>query len=125
MHCRAFPRQPPENLNPDVHPVLAFVLTCSIVMCYLRYSADTGSSPCHPCRRSTCSGCSRATYRRGTAQTLFDKLFADIALEPGLCTVALKKRNRPALLETVAAKETGPIHWPKNRRLVFAGASRT
>ena len=70
-----------------------------------------------------------AGWRRGTAQTLFDKLFAtgaEIALEPGLCTVALKKkRNLPALLETVAAKEIGPIPWLGNRQLVFAGASHT
>ena len=70
-----------------------------------------------------------AGWQRGTAQTLFKKLFAtgaDIALEPGLCTVALKKkRNLPALLETVAAKEVGPIPWLGDRRLVIAGASRT
>lgn len=70
-----------------------------------------------------------AGWQRGTAQTLFDKLFAtgaDIALEPGLCTVALKKkRNLPALLETVAAKDVGPIPWLGDRRLVIAGASRT
>ena len=70
-----------------------------------------------------------AGWQRSTAQTLFDKLFAtgaDIALEPGLCTVALKKkRNLPALLETVAAKDVGPIPWLGDRRLVIAGASRT
>ena len=70
-----------------------------------------------------------AGWRRGTAQTVFEKLFAtgaDIAMEPGLCTVTLtKKRNLPVVLETVAAKDVGPIHWLGDRRLVFAGASRT
>lgn len=67
--------------------------------------------------------------QRGTDQTLFDKLLAtgaDIALEPGLCTVALKnKRNLPALLEAVAAKDVGPIPWLGDRLLVFVGTSRT
>ena len=68
-----------------------------------------------------------AGWRRGTAQTLFEKLFAtgaDIAMEPGLCTLT-KKRNLPVVLETVVAKDVGPIHWLGDRRLVFAGASRT
>ena len=68
-------------------------------------------------------------FRRHTAPTLFEMLFAtgaDIALEAGLCTVTLKKkRNLPALLETLAGIDAGPIPWIGHRRLAFAGATRT
>ena len=51
---------------------------------------------------------------------------ADIAMEAGCCMVTLKKkRNLPALLEALARTDVGPIPWLGDRRLVFAGATRT
>ena len=68
-------------------------------------------------------------FRRHTATTLFEMLFAtgaDIVLEDGRCTVTLrKKRNLSALLEALARMDVGPIPWLGDRRLVFAGATRT
>ena len=37
----------------------------------------------------------------------------------------MKKRNLPAMLETLAKVDVCPIPWLGHRRLVFAGATRT
>ena len=70
-----------------------------------------------------------AGYRHGTPRTLFESLLetaADIQLDPGLCTVSLKKkRNLPALIEELGSAPSEPLPWLANRRLVFNGASRT
>ncbi len=70
-----------------------------------------------------------AGYRHGTPRTLFESLLetaADIQLDPGLCTVSLKKkRNLPALIEALGSEPSEPLPWLANRRLVFNGASRT
>ena len=65
-------------------------------------------------------------YRQLTARSLYDKLLcnADISLSPDLCTVTLKKkRDLPALLETLQSVGTQQIPWLGNRRIVFQGAS--
>lgn len=68
-------------------------------------------------------------FRRHPVTALFEKLFAtgaDVALEAGCWTVTLmKKRNLPAMLETLAKVDVRPIPWLGHRRLVFAGATRT
>ena len=67
-------------------------------------------------------------FQRCTASTLFEKLLctgADVTLEPTRCLVALKrKRNLPALLETLDKLPAEPIPWLGNRHLVFRGATR-
>lgn len=70
-----------------------------------------------------------AGYRHCTPLTLFESLLetaADIQLDPGLCTVSLKKkRNLPALIEALGSEPSEPLPWLANRRIVFNGASRT
>ena len=67
-------------------------------------------------------------FQRCTASTLFDKLLctgADVTLEPTRCVIALKKkRNLPALLETLDKLPAEPVPWLGNRHLVFRGATR-
>ena len=57
-------------------------------------------------------------YRQLTARSLGDCLLcnaAEIALDPGLCTVSLKKkRDLPALLEALQAVGTPRIPWLGN-----------
>ncbi|MDE0625732.1 MAG: transposase [Bryobacterales bacterium] len=68
-------------------------------------------------------------FQRHTATTLFEKLLAtgaDVTLTPTHCRVALKKkRNLPALLETLDKLPTQSIPWLGNRKLIFQGATRT
>ena len=70
-----------------------------------------------------------AGYRHCTARTLFESLLetaADIQLDPGLCTVSLKKkRNLTALIEVLGSEPSEPLPWLGNRRIAFNGASRT
>ena len=67
-------------------------------------------------------------FQRYTASTLFQKLLctgADVTLEPSQCIIALKKkRNLPALLETLAKLPHESIPWLGNGQLVFLGATR-
>ena len=67
-------------------------------------------------------------FQHYTASTLFEKLLctaADVTLDPTRCLIALKKkRNLPALLETLDQLPAEPIPWLGNRHLVFSGATR-
>ena len=68
-------------------------------------------------------------FQRCTASTLFEKLLctgADVTLQPTRCVIALKKkRNLPALLETLDKLPAEPIPWLGHRQLVFRGATRS
>ena len=68
-------------------------------------------------------------HRRFTARTLFRKMLstgATVELAPDRCTVALKKkRNLPALLQTLHAQDPVRIPWLGNRRIQFQGATRS
>ena len=68
-------------------------------------------------------------HRHLTARTLFEKMLstgAEVSLDTDTCTVALKKkRNLPALLETLYAQEPVQIPWLGDRRIVFRGATRS
>ncbi len=68
-------------------------------------------------------------WQRLTPSTLFEKLLrtgADATLDATRCTVELKKkRNLPALLETLAKLAPQPIPWLGGRPLVFRGATRS
>ena len=68
-------------------------------------------------------------HRHLTARTLFEKMLstgAEVSLDTDTCTVALKKkRNLPALLETLHAQEPVQIPWLGDRRIVFRGATRS
>ena len=64
-----------------------------------------------------------------TARTLFERMLctgATVRLGRDTCLVTLKKkRNLPALLETLQAQEPVRIPWIGNRRIVYEGDTRS
>ena len=68
-------------------------------------------------------------HRHLTARSLFERLLctgASVQLDQQRCTVALKKkRNLPALLETLQRQEPVRIPWLGDRQIIFQGATRS
>lgn len=64
-----------------------------------------------------------------TARTLFERMLstgATVRLDEDTCVVTLrKKRNLPALLETLQARKPVRIPWIGNRRIVYEGDTRS
>ena len=64
-----------------------------------------------------------------TARTLFESMLstgATVRLDEDTCAVTLrKKRNLPALLETLQARKPVRIPWIGNRRIVYEGDTRS
>ena len=64
-----------------------------------------------------------------TARTLFERMLstrATVRLAEDTCVVTLrKKRNLPALLETLQARKPVRIPWIGNRRIVYEGDTRS
>ena len=68
-------------------------------------------------------------HQRLTARTIFAKMLstgAEVQLAPDRCTVPLKKkRNLPALLQTLHAQEPVRIPWLGDRKIQFQRATRS
>jgi hypothetical protein len=66
-------------------------------------------------------------YENLTVQSLYDKFIlngADIVIEKSRIIVKLKKkRNLPAILESMKLFEHQKYSWLKNKRIIFEGAS--
>ena len=64
-----------------------------------------------------------------SARTLFERMMctgATVRLDENTCVVTLKKkRNLPALLETLHAQKPVRILWIGNRRIVYEGDTRS
>ena len=64
-----------------------------------------------------------------SARTLFERMpctGATVGLDEDTCVVTLKKkRNLPALLETLHAQKPVRIPWIGNRRIVYEGDTRS